>query len=194
MSITQIYLATKKFRQLFVEPAGRYTWFFERMKLVHREGSYLFLHAGLDDTVAENLKSMDEKYLNDHFQEQLHNNPYDLYYGSLGNVFRTKYRKYEFAFTAKGVEDLHETGIHALVHGHRNILNGQRLAIRQGMLNFECDASIDANTRTASGLKGPGAAVVIFLPDGTIKARSVDYPYTKTFHPNFATLKPAKKT
>jgi len=51
------------------------------------------------------------------------------------------------------------------------------------LLNFECDASIDRNTRRKEGLKGQGAAVTIFLPDRVVLGISTDYPYIKIFEP-----------
>jgi hypothetical protein len=81
------------------------------------------------------------------------------------------------------VNDLHGAGLYAIVHGHRNILRGQRLTLRQGVLNFECDASVDRNTRQLEGLEGPGGATVIFEPSGRIQAISTDYPFIKDFDP-----------
>ncbi|MFT7090377.1 MAG: hypothetical protein ACJAYW_000337, partial [Candidatus Azotimanducaceae bacterium] len=91
---------------------------------------------------------------------------------------------------AAGVANLHRAGIYAIVHGHRNILQGQRLVIREGMLNFECDASVDANTRQVEGLCGPGAATVVFTSDGKVRGISTDYPYIKIFHPGYITVAP----
>jgi hypothetical protein len=73
--------------------------------------------------------------------------------------------------------------VYAIVHGHKNILRGQRLVLRKGVLNFECDASIDENTRVLEGLSGPGAAVTVFRPDARILAVSTDYPFVKVFDP-----------
>ncbi|MCB1693914.1 MAG: metallophosphoesterase, partial [Pseudomonadales bacterium] len=52
LTLPQVYQSVQKFRELFFEPGGRYAWFFEKMKLAHQEGSYLFVHAGVDDVVA----------------------------------------------------------------------------------------------------------------------------------------------
>lgn len=188
MDLGKVYAAVCKFRELFFDPNGRYYWFFDRMRLAHREGSYLFVHAGMDDAVARMLLEGGVDQLNAEFKRTLLEDPFELYHGVLGNAFRTKYRDFDYAFTEEGVEHLHRAGIYAIVHGHRNILQGQRILIRKGMLNFECDASIDRNTRVVEGLYGPGAASVVFEPGGSVNAISTDYPYIKRFHPGFITV------
>ena len=184
MNLCQIHAAIQKFRELFFQPDGRYFWFFDKMKLAHREGSYLFVHGGVDDIVSEMILKQGIDGLNAEYKRVMASNPFELYYGPLGNVFLTRYRRgQDFDFTAKGVKHLHRAGLYAIVHGHKNTLHGQRMLIRKGMLNFECDASVDCNTRMTEGLDGPGGAVVIFSPDGTLSALSTDYPRIKTFHP-----------
>lgn len=190
LDLMKVYAAVQKFRDLFFEPDGRYHWFFSKMKLAHREGSYLFVHAGMDDVVAEMIYSHGTEYVNEQFSAVIRSDPFALYHGVLGNVFRTKYRDFDFEFSAAGVDHLHRAGIYAIVHGHRNILQGQRLVIREGMLNFECDASVDSNTRQVEGLYGPGAATVVFTSDGKVKGISTDYPYIKIFHPGYITVAP----
>jgi hypothetical protein len=179
----KVYLAVKKFKALFFEESGQYHWFFSRMTLAHVEGSYLFVHAGVDDVISKLLSEKGVDYLNQKFRATLQKDPFELYYGVIGNTFRTKYRVLDYDFSQLGQDYLHKTGIHAIVHGHKNILHGQRILLRQGMLNFECDASIDANTRIVEGLNSPGGAVVVFTPDGYVKGISTDYPYIKCFHP-----------
>jgi hypothetical protein len=188
MDLMSVYAAVKKFRELFFEPDGRYHWFFDKMKLAHREGSYLFVHAGLDDVVANTLYEHGVDHLNQEFSDLIHSDPFEVYHGVLGNVFRTKYREFDYDFTSEGMDKLHRAGIYAIVHGHRNILQGQRLVIREGMLNFECDASVDCNTRDVENLYGPGAGVVIFDPRGFVQGVSTDYPYIKSFHPGNITV------
>lgn len=188
LDLSKVYACVQKFRELFFEPTGRYHWFFENMKLAHREGSYLFVHAGVDDSVSQLILDRGVDFLNVEFRKTLHEDPFDLYHGVLGNAFRTKYRQFDYDFTETGVRYLHRAGIYAIVHGHRNILQGQRLLIRAGMLNFECDASVDRNTRVAEGLHGPGGAVVVFTKAGRVNAISTDYPFIKSFHPGFITV------
>lgn len=188
LNLEKVYAAVTRFRELFFEPEGRYYWFFNNMRLAHREGSYLFVHAGVDDSVADKLLKSGVENLNAEFRRALHEDPFELYHGVLGNSFRTKYREFDYGFSEAGVDKLHRAGIYAIVHGHRNILQGQRLCIRAGMLNFECDASVDCNTRIVEGLHGPGGAAVIFEPGGQVNAVSTDYPYIKRFHPGFITV------
>ena len=190
LDLKKVYVAVKKFRELFFQPGGRYHWFFTKMKLAHREGSYLYVHAGMDDEIAEALFSRGTEQLNEQFHEEFRSNPFALYHGALGNVFRTKYRKFELPFTAAGVDHLHQAGVFAIVHGHQKLMNGQRLVVREGMLNFECDASVDSNTRKISGLVGPGAATVVFEPDGRVKGISMDYPFIRLFKPDNITIAP----
>jgi hypothetical protein len=190
LDLSKVYAAVKKFRELFFEPEGRYYWFFSKMKLAHREGSYLYVHAGMDDQIAEALFNGGTERLNEQFNEKFSSDPFALYHGVLGNVFRTKYREFEYKLSAAGVEHLHQAGIYAVVHGHQKLMHGQRLIVREGMLNFECDASVDCNTRKVTGLIGPGAATVVFEPDGRVRGISTDYPFIKVFRPDYITVAP----
>ena len=86
--------------------------------------------------------------------------------------------------TRQGVKMLKKhSGVHSIVHGHRNLLHGQQIMLRQGIVNFECDTTLDRNTRKKAGLKGPGGAVTIFRPEGLVMGISTDYPYIKVFDP-----------
>ncbi|MCB1692320.1 MAG: hypothetical protein KDI19_06105, partial [Pseudomonadales bacterium] len=126
-------------------------------------------------------------WLNTEFKRMLADDPFELYHGTLGNTFRTKYRDFDYPLTEAGVELLHRAGIFAIVHGHKNLCQGQRIAIRARMLNFECDASVDCNPRVIENLHGPGAATVVFTESGRVNAISTDYPYIKSFHPGAIT-------
>ena len=61
-----------------------------------------------------------------------------------------------------------EAGMHAIVHGHRNVTRGQRIMLRVGLLHVECDTCVDANTR-AQDLAG--RASILALSAGTDFAR-----------------------
>jgi hypothetical protein len=183
-----VFAAVEKFKELFFEPDGEFYWFFDKMELAHREGSYLFVHAGVDDSVAQLLLDRDVEELNRSFHRTLNEDPFALYHGRLGNVFRTKYRDFDQALSPLGTQALRDAGIHSIVHGHRNIHHGHRLVIRQGILNFECDASVDRNTRKIEGLEGLGGAVLAFRPDGEVLGISTDHPYIKSFTPPLLTL------
>jgi calcineurin-like phosphoesterase family protein len=183
MTLGEVYAALERARRMFVSPEGEFSWYFERMNLARQEGSFLFVHAGVDDAVTRVLKNGGVDALNAWYKRLFDGDLFELYHGSLGNAFRTKYRDIDFPLTPQGVSDLHGAGIYAIVHGHRNILHGQRITLRQGVLNFECDASVDCNTRRLEGLEGPGGATVIFEPTGRIQAISTDYPFIKDFDP-----------
>jgi hypothetical protein len=181
LSLNDVYRCCLKLKELFVQPNGEFHWYFRDMKLAHREGSFLFAHAGVDDTVAAVLRKDGVEGLNRWFSELYETDLFELYHGPVGNVFRTKYRDIDRPFTADGLRDAHRAGIYAIVHGHRNITRGQRMVFREGMLNIECDASVNENTRRHEGLDGQGGACTLFLPTGQIHAISTDYPYIKVF-------------
>jgi hypothetical protein len=153
------------------------------MKAVHRERSFLFIHAGLDDRSAALICDKGIGHLNRLFHEQLQQDLFDFYYGPVANIVRTKYRDADRPLTRRGTRLLHRKGIHAIVHGHVNRNYGQRIMLRKGLLNFECDAMVDRNTRRRQGLKGQGAAVTVFHPERVVMGISTDYPYIKIFQP-----------
>jgi len=183
MTLNMAEAAVHQARKLFLEPGGEFHWFYKRMKLAYRAGSYLFIHAGVDDYTAEVIRRQGIEGLNRRFRRMLRKNLFHLYHGPLGNTFRTKYRDVDMPLTTKGVAEMHANGLYAIVHGHRSIDGGQRMVIRQGLLNFECDASVDANTRREKDLEGPGGAVTIFRSDGRVLGISTDYPHVKVFDP-----------
>jgi hypothetical protein len=181
LTLRHAYAAALKWQSLFLRPEGEFYWFFRMMQLACQEGSFLFIHAGLDDRIAEVIDTRGIRYLNRRFREQLEGDAFDLYYGPIGNCFRTKYREVDMPFTRQGTASAHHAGIQAVVHGHRNVLHGQHIVHRQGMINFECDTTMDCNSRRAEGLKGPGAGVTIIHPDGMVMGISTDYPKIKLY-------------
>lgn len=185
ISLQTFYAALKLAQQLFLRPDGEFYWYFDEMLLAEKMGSFLFVHAGVDDSVAKYLFEHGIEGLNDWFMKLKSNNIYELYHGPLGNCFRTKYRDMDFPLTTNGIEYLHKHGVYAIVHGHRNSLNGQKIVLRQNMLNFECDASIDLNTRIAEGLPGTGTAVTKFSAQGRVLGYSNDHSKIKVFDPVF---------
>jgi len=180
MSLGMVYAAFQRAKDLFL-PGGEFAWFFERMDLCRRYGSLLFIHAGVDDVIAEKIRARGILELNTEFRRLIGDDLFSLYHGSFGNSFRTKYRPSDRPFTEIGLKAMHEAGIVAIVHGHRNILRGQRMVLRRGMLNFECDVSVDANTRVIEGQRGPGGGVTVIRPDGSVLGISTDHPYVKHF-------------
>jgi len=182
LSLRMVYAAVNKWHELFLQPKGEFAWFFRDMKIGHREGSFIFVHAGIDDRIAKLLSERGIRHINRKFRKVLFKDPFDFYYGPMANIIRTKYRNVDMPLTRRGVKILRKkNGIHAIVHGHRNLLNGQRVMLRKGIVNFECDTTLDRNSRRKEGLSGHGAAVTIFRPEGVVMGVSSDYPYVKVF-------------
>lgn len=184
MSLRMVYAAAKKWQQLFLEPKGEFFWFFDQMQLAYRRASFLFIHAGLDDQIAQIVDEKGVKHLNREFNDKVRMDLFDFYYGPLANTIRTKYREVDRPLTLRGVESVRNRKIHAIVHGHVHLQHGQRITLRKGMINFECDSTLDRNTRKRNGVEGHGAAVTIIHPDGLVKGISVDYPFIKVFEPS----------
>jgi len=184
LTLKQVYAAEKQWQALFLHPKGEFYWFFKHLKLASKEGSFFFVHAGIDDSAAKMIRSHGIKGINKIFRKQLKTDLFKLYHGSLGNMIRTKYREHERDFTKKGSLMMYNSGINAIVHGHRNLYYGQRIMLRQGIINFECDTSLDINTRKKEGIvQGQGAAVTIIHPQKLVLGISSDYPYIKVFEP-----------
>ncbi|WP_289243667.1 metallophosphoesterase [Methylophaga sp. UBA678] len=184
-SMQDVYATAMKCRQLFLHPKGDYAWFFKRMQLSYRRGSFLFLHAGLDDEISKVIEQEGVAKLNKQFRQQMKNDLFQFYYGSLANTMRTKYRDSDLPLSGKGVKQINRKGIHALVQGHINRKHGQRLVLKHGLLHVESDVTLDRHSRHKEGLEGVGAGVTIIHPDQQLIGLSIDYPFAKVFHPHF---------
>ncbi|MDX2505348.1 MAG: metallophosphoesterase family protein [Gammaproteobacteria bacterium] len=184
ITLKQVYAAVKKWQKLFLHPKGEFYWFFKHLELACKEGSFFFVHAGVDNLSAKMIRNHGIKWINKKFRKKLRSDQFNLYYGPLGNMIRTKYRDCDRNFTKKGALMMYNAGINAIVHGHRNLYYGQRMMLRKGVINFECDTSLDINTRKKEGVvRGPGASVTIIHPQKLILGISSDYPYIKVFEP-----------
>lgn len=183
LSMRQVYATAGICRRMFLEPDGEFGWFFKDMQLARREGSFLFIHAGLDDRIATQAEQQGVRALNRQFKKVVWSDPFEFYYGPLANAMRTKYRAVDMPLTHHGVERIHRQGIHAVVHGHANRTHGQRLMLRQGLLHIEGDITLDRNTRKKEGLDGYGAGATVIRPEGRILGISTDYPAIKAFDP-----------
>ena len=190
LSLKQIYFAVQKWNELFLSPKGEFYWYFKRIQLSFQDGSFFFVHAGADDKVAYEIRAKGIKGINKKFKKYLKSGLCKLYYGPIGNMIRTKYRDTDREFSRKGTLMLRNAGINVIVHGHRNLYYGQRIMIRKDMVNFECDTSLDINTRKKEGVAGYGASVTIIRPEKTILGISSDYPYIKVFEPWYTLNKP----
>jgi Calcineurin-like phosphoesterase len=183
LTLPMAYLAAKKCHSLFMEPEGEFYWFFNSMQLIHKEKSFLFTHAGVDNDSAEMVEKLGYKGVNTLYRNLLEKDLCYFYYGNVANMLRTKYRNKDKILTKKGVKCLHRLGIHAVVHGHVSQLRGQQLSVRKGLLHFECDITLDINSRIKAGLPGYGAGVTIISPSGNVKGISSDVTYIKSFKP-----------
>lgn len=182
--ITQLNDAVNWAVDMFIKPSGEFYHFFRQLKLLHIEGSFLFSHAGIDDYLANLIHQGQLDQINLTFQQKLNQiQLFELYYGPLGNAFRTKYRAYDWPFTAKGALQLKAKNIFALVNGHRHHLNGQQLLVKNGLLNFECDTQINIHCRAKEGMQTLGWGVTIFHQDGGVSAFSSDHTHPKVFQP-----------
>ncbi len=183
LSMRDVYAIAQECRKLFLKPKGEFAWFFRDMQLTYRAGSFLFLHAGLDDSITEVVERKGVKKLNRDFRKQVEHDLFRFYFGPLANTMRTKYRAADRPLTEAGVERIGSLGINAVVHGHINRTHGQRLALKHGLLHLEGDITLDRNSRHKEGLKGVGAGITMIRPDGHIVGISNDYPAAKVFRP-----------
>ncbi len=184
LTLREVYAAAFLCRRLFLDRDGEFSWFGRTMKLMHREGSFLFLHAGVDNQVAARISSKGVSAVNKQYRRHSRQNLFAFYFGPLVNVMRTKYRDTDLALTTQGVEQLHRAGIYAIVQGHRNRTNGQRIMLRQGLLHIESDVTLDRHSRCKEGLPGIGVGVTTILPSGHVLGISNDYPCVKVFAPD----------
>lgn len=183
LSMREVYATALKAQELFLHPDGEFAWFFRDMQLTHREGSFLFIHAGLDDRITRMVENESIDYLNAMFSHQVQHDLFEFYYGPLANTMRTKYRKVDMPLTREGVDRAYRLGVHAIVHGHINRTTGQHIMLRQGMLHIEGDITLDRHSRKKEGLEGHGMGVTIIRPDGKVVGISNDYPHAKVFEP-----------
>ncbi|SMP64121.1 Calcineurin-like phosphoesterase [Neorhodopirellula lusitana] len=183
LDLRQVYAATRQWKRLFLKREGEFRWFYRNLRLCYRSGSFLFVHAGVDDAVTKMLLKQGIGHINEQFHVAMKEAPFDFYYGSLCNTIRTKYRDVDRPFTRKGARNVHRAGITAILHGHRNLHHGQRLSLRHSQINFECDTSLDRHTRRVENVNGRGASVTIIDPSGRILGVSSDFPQVKVFEP-----------
>ncbi len=182
LSLRDVYATAQKCTELFLKRGGEFAWFYRDMQLAYREGSFLFIHAGLDDQITSLIEKKSVRHLNRLYKKQIKRDLFDFYYGPLANTMRTKYRDVDKPLSRQGVERAYRQGIHVIVHGHRNITNGQRIMLRRGMIHIESDITMDRNSRRKEGLEGYGAGVTI-VDRKRIIGISTDYPHAKIFEP-----------
>lgn len=181
LSMRQAYAAALKWQELFWHPNGEFSWLFKEMQVAIRKGSFLFVHAGVDDRLARHIGEQSIHTLNEQFLQQIQGLPFEFYYGFIANSVRTKYRPVDMPLTHIGSQLMHNLGVYAIIHGHRNLKHGQRIAVRKNLVNFECDTTMDINSRLKEGVPGYGAGVTLILPEKVILGVSSDYQHVKVF-------------
>ncbi|WP_418592515.1 metallophosphoesterase family protein [Ponticoccus sp. (in: a-proteobacteria)] len=179
----ELLAALLKCHEIFLEPGGHYAWFFDRMQVVARSGSLLFVHAGLCDEMADALVREGVDRVNAAYARAAEGATLGFYFGPLANLVRTKYRASDCALTETGVETLNRAGLHMVVQGHVNNHAGQRLLAKQGLLHLEGDITLDRASRALEGLEGIGAGATLIFPSGDVIGLSRDHPRAKHFAP-----------
>lgn len=180
LTLRQTYAAAQFAYKLFLKRKGEFSWFFRDMKLLTERGSFLFLHAGLDDALCHVLERRGVKYANKAFRKSLRaNDLFRFYYSPLANAFRTKYRAADLPLTERGLNRLLKTQTRILIHGHVNRQNGQRLALKHGLLHVECDVTLDRHSRQAEGLVGPGYGYALISEKTGLLGVSSDFSKAK---------------
>ncbi|KUF09992.1 metallophosphoesterase [Pseudoponticoccus marisrubri] len=183
LSHRELLAALLKCHDIFLEAGGHYAWFFDRMQVVARSGSLLFVHAGLCDEMAVALVRDGVDAVNAAYARAAESAAPGFYFGPLANLVRTKYRASDCALTAAGVETLNRAGLHMVVQGHVNNHAGQRLLAKQGLLHLEADITLDRASRALEGLDGIGAGATLIFPSGDVIGLSCDHPRAKHFAP-----------
>lgn len=184
LSMRQVYAVSLQCQKMFLDKKGEFGWFFRRMKLVEKRGSFLFLHAGLDDVMCQMLLKKGTGYANKAFHRNLQRRDlFGFYYSSLANTFRTKYRDADLPLTEHGVQAIHKAGVKVIVQGHVNRAHGQRIAIKKGLVHIEADVTLDANSRFNEGLEGQGVGATIISKKLGVAGISCDYPTVKLLPP-----------
>ncbi len=183
MTMRMVYASALMCRSLFLAPDGPYAWFYERMDMIQKSGSLLFVHAGLDDAMCALLAEGGPDAVNARFRAEARQDPFAFYFGPVANLVRTKYRETDKHLSETGVQRLHAQGIKMVVQGHVNNHRGQRLLAKRGLLHLEGDVTLDRASRHLEGLPGIGAGATLIHPSGDIVGLSADFPAAKHFHP-----------
>ncbi|MCA9689305.1 MAG: metallophosphoesterase, partial [Myxococcales bacterium] len=81
LSLRALYAGVARCRRQFLDPDGAFAWFFGRMRLCRRWGSFLLIHAGVDDSTAAVLRHEGVDGLNRRFDELRARDLFELYHG-----------------------------------------------------------------------------------------------------------------
>lgn len=184
LTLRQIYAAAMFSQNLFFAKDGAYRWFYDRMDVLKRTGSILFIHAGLCDSLCEIVSQGGSETVNSCFIEEARSEPFAFYFSKVANLVRTKYRPTDRELTTKGVQSLHRAGLKMVVQGHVNNHAGQRLLVKSGLLHLEGDVTLDRASRRLEGLSGIGVGATLIYPSGDVVGLSTDFPKAKLFQPD----------
>ncbi|WP_424985442.1 metallophosphoesterase family protein [Microbulbifer sp. S227A] len=184
LTLRQVYAAATYCERLFFAPDGAYRWFYDRMDVLKRSGSILFIHAGLCDALCDVVSRGDWERVNAGFLNDARRAPFAFYFGKIANLVRTKYRATDGALTDAGVMNLHRAGVKMVVQGHVNNHAGQRLLAKRGLLHLEGDVTLDRASRSLEGLSGIGVGATLIYPTGDVVGLSADFPKAKLFQPD----------
>lgn len=88
LNLTMVYLAAQKCNSLFLQTDGEFFWFFKKMKLIHREKSFLFTHAGLDNHISKIIKNSGIKKTNFFYKKLRKRRFRNAYYNRRKNCIR----------------------------------------------------------------------------------------------------------
>ena len=185
LTVQMVYAAAQKCHQLFFKKSGEFSWFFRKMQLAYKKGSFLFVHAGLDDSISQQIQRQGIKTLNRRFKKALREDLFAFYFSSLATPFRTKYRDSDPIFTGKGAKAVKLRGIYCVVHGHVSHADGQQISLHKGLLHVEGDITLDRNSRRKEGLAGIGFGATIIHPKQMIIGISSDHPVAKVLSPKW---------
>ncbi|MEO9777837.1 MAG: metallophosphoesterase [Sedimentitalea sp.] len=184
LTLRQVYAAAMLCQTLFFAENGAYRWFYDRMDVMKRSGSILFIHAGLCDSLCEIVSQDGLETVNSRFIDEARAEPFAFYFGKVANLVRTKYRPTDRELTSKGVQSLHRAGLKMVVQGHVNNHAGQRLLVKSGLLHLEGDVTLDRASRSLEGLPGIGVGATLIYPSGDVVGLSTDFPKAKLFQPD----------
>lgn len=168
----------------FLAPEGEFYGLVQSWQLHFNAGPFWFSHAGVNDLAIADWQA-NHQALNQGYQQAWQaGDLFGLYYGPLGALMRTKYRKYDWPFSAQGAQRLKDAGILAIVNGHRDSGQGQQLYVRQGLWNFDCDTQMNSHCRAKDQLAPGGWGITLFEADGSVCALSSDHPGERWFYPH----------
>lgn len=155
-------------KEMFLDPAGEFGWFFPSLNLFHQDKATLFIHAGVSDVFVFQLKKKGPDLYNATFRALVGDsgNLFDFYYSQASGAFRTKYRTKDAPFTQIGAKKLRECGVRFVAHGHDSQTQGHKLRYIEGIPHLACDVTVNSGSRWKENLDTQsGSGVAHFDPE-----------------------------